>query len=355
MSSKQYVSWLEHLARDNYQTAGKKCVNLGEMIRAGMPVPPGYAVTLDAYEHFIKTTGLDRMILEYLDPMMERLREDIDAFEEASGYIRNLVESTIMPEELQKPVCEYYRGLCGKCNLGEADVAVRSSGPVSMPGQFDTFLNIKGEKEVINHVVKVWASSFTGRAMAYRLQRGMRVESSPIGVAVLKMVKSRSSGVMFTLDPVNGDRSRIFIEGSWGLGESLVSGQVTPDKYIVDKVTLEVSKRIICDKAVELVYDEAGNVRSQEVDPGRREAPCLSDAEIVHLARLGKKVEKHWGMPQDMEWAVDSDLPFPDNILLVQTRPETVWTQKAIPPVTKSQSSAMDLITANLLTGRKLF
>ncbi|HUW65955.1 MAG TPA: PEP/pyruvate-binding domain-containing protein [Spirochaetia bacterium] len=355
MSGKPYVCWLEQLANDNYRTAGKKCYNLGEMIRAGMPVPPGYAVTLDAYEQFVEETGLGRMIIEYLDPMVERLKEDINLFEEASRYIRNLVEGSPMPEGIKEPILTYYRELSKKCNLAEADVAVRSSGPVSMPGQFDTFLNVKGEREVIDHVVKVWASSFTGRAMAYRLQRGMRVESSPIGVAVLKMVKSKSSGVMFTLDPVNGDRSRIFIEGSWGLGESLVSGQVTPDKYVLDKVTLEISKRIICNKTIELVYDEGGNVKSLEVPPERRDAPCLSDGEIIHLARLGKMVEKHWGIPQDMEWAIDADLAFPENIILVQTRPETVWTQKPNVPLSQPKASALDLIAGNLLTGKKLF
>jgi len=350
-----YVYWLEQLADDNYRTAGKKCYNLGEMIRAGMPVPPGYAVTLDAYERFIEATGVGRRILDYLEPMVERLAENVDLFEEAGRYIRNLVEATPMPDDLREPILEHYHQLCGKCNVAAAEVAVRSSGPVSMPGQFDTFLNVKGGEEVIDKVVRVWASSFSGRAMAYRLQRGMRVESSPIGVAVLKMVNSRASGVMFTLNPVNGDRSRIFIEGSWGLGESLVSGQVTPDKYVVDKVTLEISQRIICDKTVELVREACGNVKSVEVPPDRRSQPCLTDGEIIHLARLGKMLEKHWGIPQDVEWAVDADRPFPENIILVQTRPETVWTRKTSAPVTQPKTSAMDHIVGHLLAGKKLF
>ncbi|MEW6275149.1 MAG: PEP/pyruvate-binding domain-containing protein [Bacillota bacterium] len=355
MDNKKYVYWLEQLAKEDVYTAGKKSCNLGEMARAGMPVPPGFAITLAAYEKFINDTGLGRAILAYLNPLIDQLRENVDLFEEASIYIRQMVEATLVPAEIKEAILHYYRELGNRCGIPDVAVAVRSSGPISMPGQFDTFLNVRGEEEVIEKVVKVWASSFTGRAMAYRLQRGMYVESSPIGVAVLKMVNARSSGVMFTLDPVTGDRSRIFIEGSWGLGESLVSGQVTPDKYVVDKVTLEISKRVICPKSIELVYDASGNVKSVEVPLSRQTAPCLSDAEVVHLARLGKLVEKHYMFPQDIEWAVDADLPFPENVILLQTRPETVWTQKEVKPVTQPRASALEHIASSLLSGKKLF
>ena len=144
-------------------------------------------------------------------------------------------------------------------------------------------------------IIHVWASSFNARAMAYRLQRGMALESSPIGVAVLKMVNAKSSGVMFTLDPINGDRSRIFIEGSWGLGESLVSGQVTPDKYILDKVTLELSQKNICRKVMEMIYGPQGNIVPRDVEEERQNAPCKTD-EI--LAKLGKRLKNITELPR---------------------------------------------------------
>lgn len=355
MDEKKFVYWLEDLDKEDLYLAGRKCCGLGEMLRSGLPVPPGFAVSLKAYETFIDETGVGRAILEYLEDKAERLKDDVGLMEEVGVHISQLIESKPMPDKIRDAVLEHYQKLCAKSGVPDVNVAIRSSGPVSMPGQFDTFLNIHGPEKVIEHVKKVWASSFNSRAVAYRMQRGMRVESSPIGVAVLKMVNAKSSGVMFTLDPLNGDLSRIFIEGSWGLGESLVSGQVTPDKYTVDKVTLQITKRVICSKKIKMVYGPGGHIMSVDVPPGEADLPCLEDTEVTQLARLGKKVELHYGVPQDLEWAVDKDLPPPDNIILLQTRPETVWSKKEVQPVVKSKSSALEHITRNLLAGKKFF
>lgn len=355
MDGKGYVHWLEDLDREDLYIAGRKCCGLGEMLRSGLPVPPGFAISLKAYESFIDETGAGRIILQYFNQIAGRLKEDVGLFEEASRYVCQLVESKPVPGEIEEAVLGFYRELCNRSGVPGVNVAIRSSGPVSMPGQFDTFLNISGEEEVIRHVKKVWASSFNARAIAYRMQRGMRVESSPIGVAVLKMVNAKSSGVMFTLDPVNGDLSRIFIEGSWGLGESLVSGQVTPDKFTVDKVTMRITKRQICSKAMKMVYDPAGLIMAVGVPPEEADLPCLEDNEVVELARLGKKVERHYGLPQDIEWAVDMDLPAPGNIILLQTRPETIWNRAEAKPVVKPKSSALEHIASSLLAGKKFF
>jgi len=353
MADKQnYVLWLEDLPPGDAFAAGKKCSHLGEMRRAGLPVPPGFALTLDAYQKFLRDSGVEQEITDYLNKNKSKLEKDVGMFEEASSYIiEELILKKQMPTELQELILEFYEELNKQSGQKNVPVAVRSSGPVSMPGQFDTFLNVQGEKEIMDKVIRVWASSFNARAMAYRLQRGMALESSPIGVAILQMINAKSSGVMFTLDPVNGDRSRIFIEGSWGLGESLVSGQVTPDKYILDKVTLDLSQKTICRKVMEMVYGPQGNIVPRDVEEERQNAPCLKPDEILELAKLGKRLEKYYGAPQDIEWAVDQNLPFPQNIFILQTRPETIWSKKPSKPVTQVKGSGAEIIARQLMKG----
>lgn len=167
------------------------------------------------------------------------------------------------------------------------------------------------------------------------------MDYDPIGVAVLKMVNSKAAGVMFTLNPANGDRSKIMIEGNWGLGESVVSGSVTPDEWIVDKVVLEIVKCTISNKTLEFTFEESsGRVRMLDVSSDRQNIPCLTNEEVLELARLGKKLEQHYRTPQDIEWTLDRDLPFPGNIFFVQTRPETIWSKKKSDGKLKSTGSA---------------
>lgn len=345
------ILWLHELCKDDPMVAGRKCCHLGEMLQAKMPVPPGFALTLKAYETFLQGSGAKDTILHILEKNRQELLNNVSKFEEISTYIINdVILNKEVPGILKEDIARYYEQLDNICGCVDTAVAVRSSGPVSMPGQFDTFLNVCGYESLLDHVVRVWASSFNARAMAYRLQRGLVLESSPIGVAVLKMVNARCSGVMFTLDPVNGDPSRIFIEGSWGLGESLVSGQVTPDKFVLDKVTLEIAQKTICDKAVELVRGPQGDVIPRDVPPERRNIACLNDEEILELARIGKRIEKHYGVAQDIEWAIDDDLVFPHNIIILQTRQESIWTKKTKAPVVP-KGSATELIARGLMQG----
>lgn len=348
-----YVVLLEDLPEGDAFAAGKKCSHLGEMRRAGLPVPPGFALTLNAYNKFLQDSGVMQDITDYLNKKKSELEKDVGKFEEASAYIiEELIMNKQMPPELQALILEFYETLSRQSSLENVPVAVRSSGPVSMPGQFDTFLNVRGEKALLEKIIRVWASSFNARSMAYRLQRGMDLASSPIGVAVLKMTNAKSSGVMFTLDPVNGDRSRIFIEGSWGLGESLVSGQVTPDKYVLDKIAFDFSQKTICEKVMEMVYGPEGDIVSRDVEKERQKEPCLNSDEILELAKLGRRIEKHYGTPQDIEWAIDKSLPFPDNVIILQARPETIWSKKPSKPVTTKGSGA-EIIARQLMEGFK--
>ncbi len=354
MSVQRNLCWLRDLDPEDTFVAGRKCMGLGGMIRDGLAIPPGFATTLRAYDKFLELTGVNKEIDAYLTKVRDKMESDIGVFDEAEKYIRSLIEAQSMPKELEEEILSFYHQLGKECQVDNVPVAVRSSGPVSMPGQFDTFLHVEGEAALMEKIIKVWSSSFNARAMAYRLQRGMSVENSPIGIAVLKMVNAKSAGVMFTLDPLTGDRTVITIEGSWGLGESLVSGQVTPDNFTLNKVTMEITKRDIGEKAIEMIGGPEGEVISVEVDEKRRDIPCITDEEIIALGKLGKLVETLYKKPQDIEWAVDKDLPSPNNIILLQTRPETVWNKKEIKPVMESKASALDHIVKSLLTGKKI-
>ena len=339
------VMWFEELKKDDVPIVGGKCANLGEMLRAGIPVPPGFAVTAYAYKRFIEETKIAEKIYDILDETIKDPK-DPKQYEEASRKIRALIESTPIPEYLKKEIIENYRKLCKKTKSKEVFVAVRSSATAedlpgaSFAGQQETFLNVKGEDELLNSVRKCWSSLFTPRAIFYRTQKGFRHEKVLISVAVQKMVNSRSSGVMFTLHPVTGDRSKIVIESVWGLGEAIVSGAVTPDHFEVDKNTFKIVVKNIVKKTVEYVRDpKTGKTIHAEVPSERQEAPSLTDEEVVELAKIAKKIEEHYGTPQDIEFAVDRDLPFPKNLFIVQSRPETVWSVKEAEAKAESSGS----------------
>jgi len=326
--------WFEELNKRDVGLVGGKNANLGEMINAGIPVPPGFAITAYAYRKFIEDTGIASKIYDILREVIKDPR-DPTQYEEASRRVRALIESVEMPEDIRRAIIEYYRELCKRVGTDTVFVAVRSSATAedlpdaSFAGQQETYLNVRGEDEVVKYVQKCWSSLFTPRAIFYRSQKGFAHERVLISVAVQKMVNSRSAGVMFTIHPVTGDRSKIVIESVWGLGEAIVSGAVTPDRFIVDKNTFEIVEKEIAEKTVEYVRDpKTGKTVHLEVPPERRSKPSLTDEEVKYLAKLAKKIEDHYGTPQDIEFAVDRDLPFPENIFIVQSRPETVWSVK---------------------------
>jgi pyruvate,water dikinase len=333
---KELVLWFEELRKEDVPIVGGKNANLGEMIKAGIPVPPGFAITAYAYRKFIEETGIAQKIYGIIQETVTDINNP-QQYEEASRKIRELIESTPMPKEIEEAIRDAYAQLNMRTNIPEVFVAVRSSATAedlpdaSFAGQQETFLNVKGVDELLGKTVKCWSSLFTPRAIFYRTQKGFPHEKVLISVGVQRMVNSRAAGVMFTIDPVTGDPSKIVIEGNYGLGESVVSGAVTPDDYIVDKKTLKILEKRIGKKTVEYVRDpETGKTVHLEVSPERQAQPCLTDEEIVKLAELGKKIEEHYGKPQDIEWAIEKDASFPDNIFIVQSRPETVWSMRKV-------------------------
>jgi pyruvate, water dikinase len=348
MTSTKWIYRFYELGSEHNDVVGKKCAQLGEMTRAGFNVPPGFALGLHAYEVFMKKSGAHEDIGEYLtgfeaDP---KSASDLPKYDKASKIIRAIIERKEMPQELENSICKYYDELCRFSGLGSVSVATRSSGPSSHPGQYETFLHVRSKTEVVRNIIKVWASTFNQRSIHARHLAGLPLDYDPIGVGVLKMVNSKAAGVMFTLNPANGDRSKIIIEGNWGLGESVVSGSVTPDEWVVDKVVIEIVKRTISNKTHEFALEESsGRAGMLNVSSDRQSIPCLTEEEVLGLARFGKKLEHHYGTPQDIEWTIDRDLPFPQNIVFVQTRPETIWSKmKSGGKLRTSGSTSRDVI-----------
>ena len=343
MNSTKWIYRFDELGSEHNDVVGKKCAQLGEMTKAGFNVPPGFALSLQAYEVFMMKSGAHKDIGDYLSEFKADPQNpsDLPKYDKASKIIRAMIERKEMPEELEEPICKHYDELCQASGVSDVSVATRSAGPSSHPGQYETFLHVRGKPEVMRNIIKVWSSTFNQRSIHARHAAGLPLDYDPIGVAVLKMVNSKAAGVMFTLNPANGDRSKIIIEGNWGLGESVVSGSVTPDEWVLDKVVIEIVKRTISNKTLEFILDESsGRARMLDVPRDRQSVPCLTDEEVLELARHGKKLEQHYGKPQDIEWCVDRDLPLPKNIFFVQTRPETIWSKKKSDGKLKSSGSA---------------
>jgi len=352
VSGGSYVLWFRDCGTSCLPRVGGKNAGLGEMTRAGLRVPPGFAVTTDAYRDFLDQAGLGPGIAKAI----ERLDgADVATIERASGEIREMVRAAAVPAPIADAIAEAYAALCADSGVPDLPVAVRSSATAedlpdaSFAGQQDTFLWVRSATSVVTHTVDCWSSLYTARAISYRDEIGLRSGPLLISVGVQKMANARTAGVMFTLDPSNGDRSKIAIDASWGLGESVASGAVTPDNYLVDKVSFDIIRRTASAKLIEHVPDAAaGGVVIRDVDDERRTTLCLSDAEVIRLAELGKGIERYYGSPQDIEWAIDRDLAFPDNVVLLQSRPETVWSRRSPAPISGGLSG-IESVLATLL------
>jgi len=327
-----YILDFECLDKSSLPSVGGKNASLGEMIKTGIRVPPGFAVTTDSYFSFITEMGIKDKIFDILSNMPP---DDVDSLNRASAEIQELINNASLPDEIELAIGEGYSWLCEKCSVENVPAAVRSSATAedlptaSFAGQQDTYLWVKGEEKIINAVQKCWASLFTPRAIDYRNKNNFPHEKVLISVGVQKMVNSKSAGVIFTLNPTDGDPSKVVIEGNWGLGETVVSGSVNPDKFVVDKVVMETSEKTISAKHIKCVYDpEKGGVRDIDVEEDIQSKCCLEDQEIKELVKIAKEIEKHYGRAMDIEWAIDKDFSFPESIFIVQARPETVWSQR---------------------------
>lgn len=323
--SHKWIYWYDELGSEHNDLVGKKCANLGEMTRLGLRVPPGFAISVDGYERFMEESGAANEIRRYVKDKGHQLK-NVGKQVEASKAIRAFIESKNMPADMEEELHENYRCLCDMVEMDDMAVAVRSSGAVSMPGQMETYLNVRGPRELTRKVIRVWGSAFTTRAIAFRLEKKMEMERAPIGVAVLKMVNAKCAGVCLTVLPTTGDTSKIIIEGNWGLGESVVSGEITPDQFIVDKECGDY-ECTISDKHKMICYSPTGTT-TDDVPVDLRCKACLDEQELKEIVRVSIGAEEHFQVPQDMEWVVDNDLQYPENIFWVQARPAKFAKQK---------------------------
>ena len=328
--SEKWAYWFEEFGKEHSELVGKKCANLGEMTRLGLDVPPGFALTLALYEKFLHDSGLGVRLARYIGDLEDLKGAGVERLQKVSAEFRGMIENEPMPESVGDLICEHYDELCKKVGIPNVPVSVRSAGVESRPGMFETYLNIEGKEEVVAHVQKVWASAFTPRAIAFRVSKGLPIDCDMLGVAVVKMVNVKAAGIGFTIDPVTGDDSKVIIEANWGLGEGVVSGVENVDRWSVDKRTFKIVERSI-GKKTKCVINLKKGADWCEVPPDKQGEPCLSDEEIKAVAGVAIRLEQKLGTPQDMEWAVDTDLPTGKNVFLLQTRPAKTVAKKTAP------------------------
>ena len=350
-----FIRWFPELSLADRPTVGGKSASLGELIRASVPVPPGFVVTTAAFEEFLARTdprGEIRAEIAALD------RHDPVRVASVSERIRTRLIAAPVPRQIVSSISEHYRRLFS--NGSGCPVAARSSATcedsatASFAGLQDTYLWILGEDELIGRIRACWASLYNSESITYRLRLGLPEGQLAMAVVVQQMVDALCAGVMFTRSPTTGDKSVIVIEGSWGLGSCIVSGEVTPDRFVVNKVTGEIVSRNVSAKIIEHVPDRsAGGVRELTIDPVRQSTACLTDAVIGRLWQIARQVEQHYGNPQDIEWAVPREPALPAQVVyLLQSRPETVWANREKAPAAKPAEKAYDHIV-ELMSARK--
>jgi len=343
MDKDRKIVWFEDVGREDIAQVGGKGANLGEMTKAHIPVPPGFIVTAHSYFYFLEKSGLApkiREMLSDLDP------NDSGKLQKVASEIKQMVSGAAMPPEIAQEIAKAYG------RLGSGPVAVRSSATAedlpeaSFAGQQSTFLNVMGEKDVIEAVQDCWASLYESRAIFYRVHQGFDHFSVGIAVPVQRMVQSESSGVMFTLDPITSDQSKLVVESVYGLGETIVSGEITPDLYIVDKERMEIIDKKIARQEWQLVrntqgeHDPAKPNMKMPVADALQAKQKVSDKDIIALAKIGKRIEEHYSFPQDLEWAKEGE-----DIFIVQTRPVTTMKAGA------EQNGALTTEAEPILTG----
>lgn len=317
-SSKAFIAWFNDISKEDIADVGGKGANLGEMTRAHFPVPNGFVVTAQAYYTFLKENNLPTKIRHLLGTANFNHQ---DSLQQVSKHIKKHIVEGHVSEKFTKEIFTAYRELSGP--MSDALVAVRSSATAedlptaSFAGQQETFLNVKGEANVLLKVKEAWASLFEPRAIFYRHEQKFDHFKIGIAIPVQKMVNSETSGVMFTLDPVTNDKSKVVIEAIYGLGEYIVQGKVTPDHYEVDKKSMNILFKSEAKQTIMYTRAPHGN-KEMAVPGGKQSKQKISDKHIKELAELGKKLEHHYFFPQDIEWAIEKN-----NVYIVQTRPIT--------------------------------
>ncbi|MCH1865502.1 PEP/pyruvate-binding domain-containing protein [Nocardioides sp. CFH 31398] len=345
------IRWFDELRKDDRPQVGGKCASLGELTSAGIPVPRGFAITVDAWEQVIEHGGLREQISSWtagVDP------GDNAALREVQRHAVEIIGAAPIPEHVESAIRAGYAELCARAGVAEVPVAVRSSAvaedgeATSFAGQQETYLWVVGIDEVVARIRDCWASLFTPQAIAYRskLDDQARYEAVLMSVAVQEMVDAEVAGVGFTVSPRTGDPSVMAVNASWGLGETVVSGEVTPDEFWIDKVQRSVRSRTITHKEQQCVPAPGGTGTATVPVPAERaDEPSLDDQQLRELADIMVSVERHYGAPQDIEWAMARDADGSHRFLLLQSRPETVVTaRRATTPAPSPVTSYLSMV-----------
>jgi len=315
-----YVAWFEDLSKRDISLAGGKGANLGEMVGAALPIPPGFVITSQAYQHFLEENKIRRELAKLLSKIRIDNQKQLELH---SDRIRDIIMSSRIPAVIRNDVLDNYKKL-SEHRTPPVFVAVRSSATAedlssaSFAGQQDTYLNVCVE-DLISCIQKCWSSLFTPRAIFYREKQGFDHNRVLMAVIVQKMINAEKAGVMFTVNPVTCEEGQIIIEAVWGLGEGVVSGTITPDHYVIDKGTGRIVTAAVACKRIMFVRDDTTRKTIEANVPQEKvEAQILTEQEIGRLTELGRKVEQHYGLPQDIEWAIEGE-----NVYLLQSRPVT--------------------------------
>lgn len=329
-----YIRWFKDISADDLAIAGGKGTNLGIMFKLGLPVPDGFAVTAQTYQEFIERTGLQQKIAGLLQNLNV---EDTSQLQKIADSIQRLILSVKIPEEMAEEIMDNYELLGANkkkahdlVQSNEQFVAVRSSATAedlpsaSFAGQQATYLNIKGKQNVVKAVLACWSSLFTARAIYYREKNKFDHNKVYISAIIQRMVNSSQSGIMFTVNPATNVENEIVIESVYGLGEMIVGGEISPDLYLVDKTTRKIKTIEVKKQVVGLFRNERGENEKKPIERNLQERQKINEKQILELARLGTKIEQHYGKPQDIEWAVEQG-----EIYIVQSRAVTTFKQTA--------------------------
>jgi pyruvate,water dikinase len=347
-----FVRGLSDVRAAEAASAGGKAASLGELARAGIRVPAGYVVTTEAFSlamAALDPSGAIRGGIEQLAPA------DVGAIARAAAGVRARITGASLPSDVAAQITAAYKELDATAVAVRSSATMEDSAEASFAGLQDTYLAVRGADAVLDRVRSCWASLYNDESVAYRRRIGLGEGGLAMGVVVQRMLSPRAAGVMFTRSPVTGDRSVVAIEGTWGLGSALVAGEVTPDSFTVSKVTGEITGRRVGAKLrLHSFFPNGQGISAQPMPAGLRGKPCLTDDEARALAFVGRQVEDHYAAAQDIEWALLGDSPGcpalhgepADRIVLLQSRPETVWAARDHSPVATPKPRASDHVLA---------
>lgn len=310
-----FILWFKEISQKNISEVGGKGANLGELIKAGIPVPSGFCVTAQAYFYYLEKSGLKPKIEKLLRSLNA---EDNKKLNKVSREIKKMILYSVIPEDLAKEIKESY------CKLGGFPVAIRSSATAedlpdaSFAGQHATFLNTSGKENVVKATLQCYASLFEARAIYYRIINKFDHMKVGLSAVVQNMIQSDYAGILFTIDPVSENKDMLVIEAGYGLGEAIVSGSVTPDRYVVDKDFFSIEEKNINTQTWKIVHDSKGGDKHVSVSKAHQSVQKITNKQIVELAKMGVEIEKYYKSPQDTEWAIENG-----KIYFVQSRPIT--------------------------------